>query len=221
MTLISLPSALFAIYAFNAEIIDYITEPDISIELREISIRCNENRSRLGQNGDKPIEELCPEWPLSISLGYHIESSDSIIRYFKGIRIETSLPTLGEIKYSFALDIDHQILNGYDYVVKKTWFVKQIPPGYVATHEVEFLPDPTRKDSSELEFKKFQNSLLNNQEQFTQSTHYVAIYGSFDDGDEVLLGKCHYRINEKAILDFIGKALTPQITGYCEKASST
>lgn len=224
-SLIGFPSALFAVYVFQSELVDLFTRPDISVDLREITLRCaykfkrDEHYESLLKREKDAFAKICRSSPLGISFSYVIQNEDAIDRELKGIRVEVDIPTFGTQNLGFAYDVEHVVRDGFDSTIRRPWFVKRLTPGVAVTHEALMLVELAEGSLSDIQFGDLLERIRKNEAAFTDKPLSFQLFAQVDGGGEIPLANCTWRFPTEAVHGLIGSEPDNQfqLTGYCKE----
>ena len=222
-SLIGFPGAVVAIYVFHAELVDLVTQPDVTAELREVTLRCDyrfkpgELYTRYASGESGAFGQICREAPLGVSFSYEIRNEDKIERLLRSLRVIVDIPTLGPQDLAFAYDVEHVVRNGHDEAVQRPWFVKRLAPNVATTYEALTLVEPADGMANDIPFGTLIDRIAENEAAFTDTQLRFQLFGQFEES-EIELAACTWRFEAERVRQFLDSRPDHQfqLTGYCD-----
>ena len=224
VTLVGFPGAVVAIYLFHAELVDLVTAPDVTAELREVTLRCaykfqrDDRYKRYDKGEEGAFGEICRDAPLATSFSYRLSNHDAINRDLKRLRVEIELPVYGKQDLGFAYDIEHVLQNGFDVTTRRPWAVRRLAPRVTTTLEALAMVEPKDNTSEDIPFGNFVTVLKEKKGLFAGNAFQFSLYGLVGNG-EIKLGECKFQFPIERIDKFLDSEPDQQfqLTGYCKE----
>lgn len=205
MTLIALPSAIFAVAVFFNEIGDTLTEPDVAAQVESVGLRCGpyidaasvpEVRPNAFKNG------ACANADLSAWVKLDLENMDAINRTLASIAFRISFPTEHELSdtpviWTETRVVSHIIEGDVQTTQRWPWAAMLMVPGTRVPIELDFRR--FRKED-QIPFAAFRALIEADPSPLSNTRIPVEILGSFSgtDGWRVI-GACEIDISKSSI----------------------
>ncbi|QPH55572.1 hypothetical protein [Pontivivens ytuae] len=148
--LVGFPAAMFGAWTFGSEIRDTVTAPDITVDIRNMTLRCFYRITSQADyvayvDGDQSVlTRYCRAAPLAVSFEAVITNGDSIARTLTAISARLDLPPGSPaVAPVFAQSwlVTHTIDGLRETNLRESWSVTRLPPGASVTQEVWLVQD--------------------------------------------------------------------------------
>lgn len=205
LTLIALPSALLAIYAFYDEIGDVLTIPDVSAQIESVNLRCALAIDVIpkGEDPSEFAKRTCVgSAPLSAWVKLSINNEDSINRTLIAIALKVKFPDgigFGDehLIWTQSRSVRHIIENDQQSTQRIVWNTLLLWPGQEIRMEVDFRAFEKENQKS---FRKFVALIRENPSPLTGASVEFELVGRFAGEKEWLsMSRCKVTYPAKTI----------------------
>lgn len=216
LSLISFPSALVALYFYHAELLDLVSEPDLTVVPNNVSIRCFpfDRNQRNADGTRKTPTQLCQDGPTAVSFKYDVTNNDQIARRIEALRVTIDLPGIGVMELSQAYDQTHMLMNRRDYLVSLPWRFQDFEKGSAQTREAAILPaDP----ADDVAFSKFHAAVLAYKARYGDQPIDMDLTVIADGGAALDQVQCSLTFTAARVKEFLDKNEDARValTGRC------
>lgn len=205
MTLIALPSAVFAVIIFFNEIGDTLTSPDVSVEVASVGLRCGPyiDRGAVPTERPNPFKiQRCMEADLSAWVKLDLENKDAINRTLASIALRITFPEeLGlaskPVTWTETRSVNHIIESDIQTTQRWPWIAMLMAPGSRVPLELDFRPF---RSDDQIAFIKFHDLIKTDPSPLSDVRIPVEILGSFSgtEGWQVI-GACEIDVTRSSI----------------------
>jgi len=205
MTLIALPSAIFAVVIFFNEIGDTLTDPDVKADIQSVGLRCGpavDARSR----GDETLNAFkirsCEAALLSAWVKLDIESEDSIDRTLASVAIRIEFPQeLGLSDQPVLWDdtrvVYHILENDLQTSQRWPWAAMLLAPGQRVPIEFDFR---AFEEENQIPFSAFRDLIMAEGSPLGDTRIPIEILGRFSGAQGwSVLGRCEIDIPQTSV----------------------
>lgn len=122
-----LPALLFGALVYSQELIDRVSEPDVTANIELVSLRCayvfrsSEQVRDYNQGDDSVLTDVCDEADTSVSFAVNFFNEDSILRTIVDLRAVVTTPFGGQLDLKFARQQVHQVVGIAETQVRTDW----------------------------------------------------------------------------------------------------
>ncbi|WP_299775839.1 hypothetical protein [uncultured Tateyamaria sp.] len=205
MTLIALPSAIFAVIIFFNEIGDTLTRPDVSAQVASVGLRCGPYIDRGAVPTDRPNAfkiQKCMEADLSAWVKLDLENEDAINRTLASIALRLHFPDeLGlsdkPVAWTETRLVNHIIESDVQTTQRWPWTAMLMAPGSRVPLELDFRPF---RSEDQVAFVRFVDLIKADPSPLSDLRIPVEILGSFSGADGwQVIGTCEIDITKSSI----------------------
>ena len=205
MTLIALPSAIFAVAIFFNEIGDTLTSPDVKADIHSVGLRCGTAIDQIPENvsdvGAFAVAK-CMEAPLSAWVKLDIENEDAIDRTLASVAFEVGFPESFGISpdpllWTETREVNHVIQNDQQTSQRWPWRATLLAPGQRMPMELDFRPF---EQENQIKFERFRDLIMMDPSPLSNSKIPVRVLGRFSGTEGWrMLGKCEIDIPKASV----------------------
>jgi hypothetical protein len=205
MTLIALPSAIFAVIVFFNEIGDILTAPDVRVEVESVGLRCGpaiDVRAIPDARPNAFMIAQCKEANLSAWVKLDLENEDTINRTLAGIALRVTFPDAfgladGPVTWTDTRLVNHILENDVQTSQRWPWQAMLLAPGQRIPLEFDFR---AFRADDQIAFTSFLNLIEAGSSPLEDSRIPVEILGRFSgtEGWQVL-GRCEIDIPKSSV----------------------
>lgn len=205
MTLIALPSAIFAVVVFFNEIGDTLSAPDVSANVQSIGLRCGPyiDRGSIPTNQPNAFKNReCTNSNLSAWVKLDLENEDTINRTLASVAIKITFPTeLGlsdkPVTWTETRLVNHIIEGDEQTTQMWPWSAMLMAPKQRVPLELDFRAFQTE---DQIPFIKFRELIQADPSPLYDSRIPVEILGAFSGSNGwTVLGRCEIDIPQASV----------------------
>ena len=221
MTLIALPSAIFAVFVFFNEIGDTLSAPNVSVDIHNIGLRCGpyiDGEAQPGETKKAFAIRQCNEASLSAWVKMNVENEDAIDRTLASIALRVTFSDKVNLsRHPVIWDetriVYHIIADDEQMTQRWPWRSMVLAAGQNMPLELDFRPFETE---NQIPFLKFKRLIEATPSALGDTKIPIEVLGLFSGGEGwQVLGRCKMDI-PKASLDQKRKApLIRALTRRC------
>lgn len=195
MTLIALPSAIFAIAVFYDEIGDTLTAPDVKADVHSVGLRCGVAIDTIPADQDPATYafDQCLKAPISAWVKLDLENEDAIDRTLAAVALRIQFPKeLGiadkPLLWTEARVVNHVLQNDTQVSQRWPWRAMLLAAQQRSPIEIDFR---AFEDQNQKPFSLLRDLILKDPSPLANSKIPVEILGRFSGSEGwVTLGSC-------------------------------
>lgn len=213
LTLVAVPSAIFALVKFYEEIGDLVTDPDTAVVIESVSLRCALINPP-EYNTDIPIDDYysdlqhqCNNASVSAWVTLTFVNKDSVNRKLIDVYASLKLPeddilTKNPVELTIFRELLHIIENDYEVVELRPLPLVNLEPEQELNIELDFRPFKVEDQQSfEIIYSKIVSESIIDQE------FHLTVFGRYPGSSfHTALGRCTIHFDE----DLIARAIQKQ-----------
>lgn len=205
MTLIALPSAVFAVVVFFNEIGDTLTEPDVSASVESVGLRCGPYVDRASIPSERPnafMNQKCAEADLSAWVKLSLTNQDAINRTLASVAIRITFPpelALADrpVTWTETRVVSHIIERDVQTTQRWPWTPRLMTPGQQVPLELDFR---RFREEDRVRFITFRKLIEADPSALADTRIPVEVLGSFSGSDGWrVLGTCEVDIPKSSV----------------------
>lgn len=204
MTLVALPSAIFAVIVFYDEIGDTLTAPDVVADIHSVGLRCGLAIDVIPVGADPATYALeCFKASISAWVKLDLENEDAIDRTLAAVAFRIHFPkTLGisdeALLWTEARVVNHVLQNDTQVSQRWPWRALLLAAGQRVPIEIDFR---AFEEEHQRPFSLFRDLILQDPSPLSDVEIPVEVLGRFSgsDGWDVL-GHCKIPIPESSVV---------------------
>ena len=204
MTLVALPSAVFAVIVFYDEIGDTLTAPDVSAEIQSVGLRCGVALDVIPEGVDPrayAVEE-CLKAPISAWVKLDLENEDAIDRTLAAVALRIAFPKdLGlsdtPLTWTEARVVNHVLQNDTQVSQRWPWRALVLAAGQRSPIEIDFR---AFEEENQRAFSRFRDLILQDPSPLADVEIPVEVLGRFSGSEGwAVLGACKIPIPKSSV----------------------
>lgn len=221
MTLIALPSAVFAVIVFFNEIGDTLTRPDVNADIHSVGLRCAPAIDVIPEEVtdlDAYAIDRCFSAPLSAWVKLDIENEDAIDRTLASVAFRITFPDelgLSEspVIWTESRAVNHIIQNDRQSTQRWPWRATVLAAAQAIPIEIDFRPF---EQENQIAFSRFRALILEDPSTLSDTRIPVEFLGKFSGSDAwQVLGRCEIDIPKESVERKRGADVIRSLTRRC------
>ncbi len=204
MTLVALPSAIFAVIVFYDEIGDTLTAPDVKAEVQSVGLRCGVALDVIpaGVDPNSYAIEECFKAPISAWVKLDLENEDAIDRTLAAVALRIHFPEhLGisdqPLIWTEARVVNHVLQNDAQVSQRWPWRALVLAAEQRSPIEIDFR---AFEEENQKPYSVFRDLIVNDPSPLADVEIPVEILGRFSGSDGwVPLGACKIQIPKASV----------------------